>query len=203
AELRTEVDKLKAARANQQKQAQEIEKAWALGLKDFLVSLDPCDADPAFPLLLLPVRLETRYSADHKTLRIRIFPDDIHVDQLDHGVTDAEAAASKAYWTSTWQKPDGDPALDAAWTILVDAVAGAPAPGVARARGPNTRMRGGAPPPFPKPNPPLRRAAIARLLPDRFVAVAFQGTNRSAATGLPIPPELITGLLSDDGSPRV
>src|SRR5262245_9744006 len=50
--------------------------------------IDPCDADPALPLLLLPVRLETRFTADGKQLRVRVYPHDVHIDQLDRGVTD-------------------------------------------------------------------------------------------------------------------
>ncbi len=67
----------------------------------------------------------------------------------------------------------------------------------------NLGQAGAAAPAFPDLNPPLRHAAIARLLPDRFTAIAFQGADRSQATGAPIVPELITGLLADDGSERV
>jgi len=42
---------------------------------------DPCDAEAGVPLVLFPVRLETRFGEDGKVLRIRIFPDDVHVDR--------------------------------------------------------------------------------------------------------------------------
>jgi hypothetical protein len=64
--------------------------------------LDPCDADPETPLALLPVRLETRYSADGTSLRVRIFPDELHIDRLDPGVSATEAQAGQMYWTSLW-----------------------------------------------------------------------------------------------------
>ena len=35
--------------------------------------------DGKVPIALLPVRLETSYNADATSLRIRIFPDDVHV----------------------------------------------------------------------------------------------------------------------------
>ncbi|WP_433684662.1 hypothetical protein [Nocardia sp. CA-119907] len=35
-------------------------------------------ADPTVPVLLLPVRIETRSTADRAALRVRIYPDDIH-----------------------------------------------------------------------------------------------------------------------------
>src|SRR4051812_31574935 len=83
--LQAQLEELKAARTEQQRNAHVIDAAWLSAINRFV--LDPCDADPSFPLLLLPVRLETRYTADGKTLRIRIFPDDIHVDQLDRGLS--------------------------------------------------------------------------------------------------------------------
>lgn len=202
--LRAQAAQLQTDRAAQHTKYQEIDQAWADGIRSFLQNLDACDADPTVPLLLLPVRLETRYTPDGKTLRIRIFPDDVHVDQLDRGLSPDEQAAGTAYWNGIWQKPDGDPAFDAAWTTLVNAAGLARAAWVATALTPtNLGAPGAVAPVFPALDPPLRRAAIARLLPDRFVAIAFQGADRSQATGAPIVPELITGLLSDDGGKRV
>jgi hypothetical protein len=202
--LRAQAAQLKAERSGQQTKYQEINAAWANAIHGFVQNLDACDADPTVPLLLLPVRLETRYSADGTILRIRIFPDDIHVDQLDRGLSDAEQAAGRAYWNAVWQKPDGDPAFDIAWTNLLTAAGLARAAWTATALMPtNLSQAGAAAPVFPDLNPPLRHAAIARLLPDRFTAIAFQGADRSQATGAPIVPELITGLLADDGSERV
>ena len=201
--LRAQVAQLRADRTQQQSGYQAIDRAWAAAIGVFLQNLDPCDADPALPLLLLPVRLETRYTADGKTLRIRIFPDDVHVDQLDRGLSDLEQAAGRAYWTAIWQKPDGDPSLDTEWKTLVTAVGRSRAAWTATALTPNNlAAAGAAAPSFPDLTPPLRRAAIARLLPDRFVAVAFQGSVRSQARGVAIAPELVTGLIADDGGKR-
>ena len=72
--------------------------------------IDPCDADPVAPLLLLPVRLETRYTEDRRALRVRIFPDDIHIDALDRGMTATEQVAALAYWTAVWRASDDDAA---------------------------------------------------------------------------------------------
>ena len=80
------------------------------------INIDPCDADPALPLLLLPVRLETRFSADGKQLRVRVYPDDVHIDQLDRGVSEDERNAAIEYWTVAWR---GDiAAVDTAWRYL-------------------------------------------------------------------------------------
>src|SRR5262249_34400666 len=44
--------------------------------------LDPCDAETDVPIALLPLRIETRFSADGAVLRVRAYPDDAHVDRL-------------------------------------------------------------------------------------------------------------------------
>src|SRR5688572_13034212 len=51
-------------------------------ISDLIKLTDPCDADPAVPLLLLPVRVETRFTTDKASLRVRVYPDDVHIDQL-------------------------------------------------------------------------------------------------------------------------
>ena len=164
--------------------------------------IDPCDADPALPLALLPVRLETRYTEDGAALRIRIFPDDIHVDQLDRGLSEDEIAAGKTYWTAA---AAGEEAADAAWTTLAATVHEDRAAWVAFALTPTNLEaweQGGAPE-FPKIEPRSRRAAVARLLPDRFVAIAEQSASRSSAIGAVIAPEIVVGILADDGSKMV
>ncbi len=103
--LRAQAAQLKAERSGQQTKYQEINAAWANAIHGFVQNLDACDADPTVPLLLLPVRLETRYSADGTTLRIRIFPDDIHVDQLDRGLSDAEQAAGRRIGMQSGRSP--------------------------------------------------------------------------------------------------
>ncbi len=164
--------------------------------------IDPCDADPTIPLVLLPVRIETRFTPDRKTLKVRIFPDTIHIDQLDRGMTEEEVAAGRAFWMAL---ADGEEKLGPAWEELVGAVGARRATWVATGMTPLNRAEwlAGAEPEFPKPGPRDRSAAIARLLPDRFVVVAQQGGNRSEARTNPVPPEVLTGVLSDDGSQLV
>ncbi|MGG5889737.1 hypothetical protein ACLF3G_21600 [Falsiroseomonas sp. HC035] len=76
------------------------------------------------PVALLPVRIETRFDRDAAgavaALRVRIFPDQIHLHQHRAVLTPAEVAAGRAYWTAL----HADPAAAAtAWAALVDAVA--------------------------------------------------------------------------------
>ncbi|NRP85244.1 hypothetical protein GFPCMMHI_01129 [Ensifer adhaerens] len=167
------------------------------GLRDLV---DPCDADPAFPLLLLPVRVETRFSPDGKSLRIRIMPDDIHIDQLDHGLSNAERDAATIYWHALWTAADD--ALDPPWQVLVNAVGKQRAAWAALAMEPtNLNQRAtAAAPVFPDVSARTKRAAVARLLPDHFTAVANQAGSQSRKTGASIPPELVVGLFAGDGS---
>lgn len=75
------------------------------------------------PIALLPVRIETIWwtpsgevpdfeqvaqgNAVMPSLRVRVYPDDVHLAQLDRQVTDSEARAATAYWQNptprSWQ----------------------------------------------------------------------------------------------------
>ena len=156
---------------------------------------DPCDLEPDVPLALLPVRLETRYTEDGTGLRVRIFPDDIHVDRLDRGVSDLERAAGIVYWQAIWDGADEE----AAWQTLLASVQPSRAEWVAAALAPDLSTRPNPPVPGTLPvlgnPPPLQQLApVARALPDRFVVVAVQGGQVSRAVGEPVPASLIVGL---------
>src|SRR4029079_14345129 len=59
----------------------------------------------ALPVVLLPVRLEARYvriSDAPSALRIRVYPDQVHVDGHQPLLTDGEAAAGQTYWRNRW-----------------------------------------------------------------------------------------------------
>src|SRR5581483_6548256 len=51
------------------------------------------------PIALLPVRLETIWT-DPRTIRVRVYPDDIHLSGFSPELTPAEAEAGAAYWRS-------------------------------------------------------------------------------------------------------
>lgn len=161
------------------------------GLLDGVLQLvDPCDASPSEPLVLLPVRLETRFGTvgGQTTLRVRIYPDEIHVDSLIRGLTDAETAAGQAYWSAVW--PDPVPA--SAWGDLVSAVSPGRAEWVAHACTPaNLAQRGATTAPaFTELPPPGDRRSVARALPDRFVVVAVQNGTVVQGVGRPVPRDL-------------
>ena len=159
-------------------------------LDDVLQLVDPCDASPSEPLVLLPVRLETRFgtAGGQTILRVRIYPDEIHVDSLIRGLTDAESAAGQAYWSAVWS----DPVPVSAWGDLVTAVSPGRAEWVAHACTPaNLAQRGAATAPsFTGSPPPGDRRSVARALPDRFVVVAVQNGRAVQAVGRPVPRDL-------------
>ncbi|MEP6811839.1 MAG: hypothetical protein ABI990_02495, partial [Actinomycetota bacterium] len=169
---------------------EEIDRAIGSRLDDVLELFDPCDASATVPLVLLPVRLETRFGAEggHTTLRVRIYPDEVHVDDLVRGLTSDEAEAGKTYWTAIWPEPPGEDA----WSQLVAAVGTERAEWVARATTPkNLTDRGSAiPPSFSQSTPQTGRHVVARALPDRFVVLAVQGEQVSQQVGNPVPPDL-------------
>ncbi|MDQ3691225.1 MAG: hypothetical protein M3406_14565 [Chloroflexota bacterium] len=63
-----------------------------------------------FPILLFPVRLETRFRTVERhggglkhQLWVRIFPDDCSVDSFDETLSEAELKKARNYWTNRWK----------------------------------------------------------------------------------------------------
>ncbi|MFI5593132.1 hypothetical protein ACIA5G_49355 [Amycolatopsis sp. NPDC051758] len=69
-----------------------------------------------FPVLLAPVRLETRFTATE--LLVRVFPDEWAIDKFEPKPADAEIAALDAYWTARWAAGGRAAPLRAAWQEL-------------------------------------------------------------------------------------
>src|SRR4029453_12401069 len=76
-------------------------------LRIAIEAIDPVDAlaslEATHPILLLPVRLETRFkqAGAQWRLLVRIYPDQIHEDEHEPRLTDAERAAGTTYWSRT------------------------------------------------------------------------------------------------------
>jgi hypothetical protein len=143
--------------------------------------------ETSVPLLMLPVRLETRfdYVAGQDTaraLKIRVYPDDIHVDSHEPGLTAAELAGGRLYW-QRHAAAAGDLAADrAAWNALAARHGPRRAAWVVRATDPSAPT-----PPTSREDAPWTRAAHAALLPERWVALAYRGSGIAAvAVGAPI-----------------
>ena len=177
----------------------------------------------AAPLLLLPVRIETRFmdgASDSKggsELWVRVYPDQITVNGHHPELTAAELAAGNAYWDAVWRA--GDPpadqdAVQAPWRGLVTRYGAPRAAWIAGQATPlNIAQRPAAPtPPDAAPNPapqppspPLTGSAwdspaVAALLPQAWTVVLESGTSSASYTGSPVTPSLAVSLSAADSS---
>ena len=195
--------------------------------------------DDSLPIILLPVRLETRWrpatpvtkppvttspiagaagaassarstnnaprsaQAPRSTqLCVRIYPDDVEIATHEEALTDNEVAGGQAYWTALQAAGSDTNAQSAAWTTLVDRFGANRAAWVALQTKPTNWAAASTdptvalqfpPPPVTKPDP-WTTAPHSRVLPDRFVLLAWSGaTLRVTQVGNPIDDVVILG----------
>ena len=168
------------------------------------------------PLALLPVRLETRFFSlpgDITELRVRIYPDKIHLNSHEPDLLPAEQQWGTHYWAQDWRAGNNQTARAAAWRQLADRFSAERAAWIARVLQPtNPQQRPTVIVPASQPLPvapqfPVvtvvadgrdaawRHAPMARLMPDRWIAVLRAGattvsaTGRSIARPLPVGPD--------------
>ena len=72
------------------------------------------------PVALLPVRLEARFVDDE--LRVRIFPDQIHLDSHEPELTTYERTAGEAYWRARFATPDPGTRPSSLWSVVCGSV---------------------------------------------------------------------------------
>ena len=132
-------------------------------------------------IALLPVRIETSFAGPRR-IRVRVYPDDIHIDNLDITLTEEEREAGRRFWRH------GD---DKAWRRMLDEIGPRRAAWVAHA------TRAGSHPTVRPRN--QRRQPRASTLPTawRFVGVT-DGRTVTEKVGRPIPTPLPLGLLAPD-----
>jgi hypothetical protein len=159
------------------------------------------------PIVLLPVRIETRFAAAATTtttktatttvtgattsvqrervsaptaqLLVRMYPDEIAADSHEPQLSAAEQAAGDAYWTAATAA--GGVEQLSAWQTLLQTYSSQRAAWIVRVRDP----KAATPATFNKPSG-WSRAVEARLQPDRYVVVATRGTTSKQAFGAPV-----------------
>jgi hypothetical protein len=146
--------------------------ATAAALQQWLAP-DPTDdistLSGAYPLVLLPVRLETRFSSD--TLKVRIYPDLLLADTHEPALTSAEQDAGATYWDATSAAATPDATL-AAWQELLHHYPVPRAAWIVRQTDPANPKQPDA------KQGSWTRAAHCEVLPDRWVVLAYrEGTE--------------------------
>lgn len=156
-----------------------------------LGSFDPDDPVTALsgdrPVVLFPVRLETRFVTDGsvRELRVRIFPEELHVDAHETELTDDEVHWGEAFLDRTSAAQTDDEAA-LAWTELADRFGAPRAAWIVR-----TLEADDAP---PRRAASWSRAPRTDLMPDRWEIVGLRrGDVQFRATGTPIPHRLKVG----------
>jgi hypothetical protein len=162
--------------------------------------------DASLPVALLPVHVQTRYvtRGGKPQLLVRVYPDELHVDQHEPRLTAAEVEWGKKAWRLAWPASRDRERERLAWTQLAERFGARRAEWIARKLRPtNLKQRPKTPPRFPAPGP-LRTddspsPAHVRHLPDRFVVLGYQGGQRVLLeAGKPIPATLPVGPAFDD-----
>jgi len=143
------------------------------------------------PLVLFPVRLETRFQ--NNQLWLRVFPDDVHVNSFESALTSDEQAARTAFLK---QAQTGRDAAKTAFGDLARQFGGARAAWIASANAPATTKAS-----------QWTRAPFTNTLPERWIVLGYTvagGPGQVLAIGPPIPETLNVGpqpgATNDDGT---
>ena len=152
------------------------------------------ELDEALPLVLLPVRLVTRFhrargpgtAATH--LHVRIHPDMIHADAHDPALTDHELLLGKGFWERMQAAGNNEAAIPDARGWLAAQVDPYRALWVAAQTAPNRP---------PATQRKLPRPTLARLLPQRWLAIGYVNNeevgrwwSKPVTADLPMAPNL-------------
>ncbi|SLM47428.1 conserved protein of unknown function [Nitrospira japonica] len=172
---------------------------------------DPKLIDADHPLALFPVRLETRFFGTE--LRIRVYPDDIHIDTHEPELTTEELLWGKHFHELVWRAGGNMERTTVAWAQLADRFGAERAAYVAlqltpvnQGDRPSIELSPAqpftAPPQFPsvasrpagEGQDTWTRAPRTSVLPDRWLATAFVSLKPPVTgTGLPIKDPLPVG----------
>ncbi len=147
------------------------------------------------PLLLFPVRVETRFAARRTgpgtDLLLRVYPDDIHLDSHEPALTEEEERRGKEFWAHVTAAPAGTDRQEhirQGWQRLTEQFGTTRAAWIAHALDP---AQAGA---VTRKNESWTRAPYTKVLPDRWVAVGYRSDAvRVTAWGKAIPETVAVG----------
>ncbi|MGE0645795.1 MAG: hypothetical protein AB7P24_19220 [Nitrospira sp.] len=147
------------------------------------------------PLLLFPVRVETRFAARRTgpgtDLLLRVYPDDIHLDSHEPALTEEEERGGKEFWTHVAAAPAGTDRQEhirQGWQRLTEQFGTTRAAWIAHVLDP-AESRAGT-----RRNDSWTRAPHTQVLPDRWVAVGYRNdAARVTAWGKAIPETVAVG----------
>jgi hypothetical protein len=164
------------------------------------------------PLLLFPVRVETRFVARRTgpgtDLLLRVYPDDIHLDSHEPALTEEEERLGKEFWAHVAAAPAGTDRQEhirQGWQRLTEQFGTTRAAWIAHVLDPAQGRT------VSRRNDSWTRAPHTQVLPDRWVAVGYRSDAvRVTAWGKAIPETVAvgpnpgsTGPLASNGLPPV
>ena len=171
----------------------------------------PLSFTPGRPVVLFPVRLETRFFTlpdDSSELRVRVYPDTVHIDSHEPELTSDEQIWGRHFWEETWRAATDKERAKSAWRQLADRFDPPRAAWIARALrplNPDDRPEDPVPanealrtaPRFPTVASKAEewtRAPFTRVLPNQWIVLGYKdGRLVLNVTGNAIPDSLPTG----------
>ena len=163
------------------------------------------------PIVLFPIRLETRFIKmvdGGSELRIRVYPDTVHIDSHEPELTADEQVWGRHFWEETWRASTDEERAKSAWRQLADRFDPPRAAWIARVLRPlNSDDRPDEPlapnkpfetaPAFPTIDTKAEawtRAPVTRVLPNQWIFLGYKnGQLVVNDKGKPIPDSLPTG----------
>ncbi|HJR68345.1 MAG TPA: hypothetical protein VJ802_18085 [Gemmatimonadaceae bacterium] len=149
--------------------------------------------DASFPVLLLPIRLQTRFApvAGGVELRIRFLPDSVAIHTHEPELTPDEQALGADYWRAHAAAAD-DAGRLAAWSVLVGEALGAERAAWIAV---STNPAGGVADELLDRLIAWTRAAATDVLPERFTVRGYADGSLvfERTTGRLVPPSLTVG----------
>ena len=147
------------------------------------------------PLLLFPVRVETRFASRRPgpgtDLLLRVYPDDIHLDSHEPALTEEEERRGKEFWTHAATAPAGanrQEHIRQGWQRLTEQFGTTRAAWIAHVLDP---AQAGT---VTRRDDSWTRAPRTQVLPDRWVAIGYRGdAARVTAWGKSIPETVAVG----------